>query len=90
MKASKLQQRIINMDNMAAEGQGAFEKADVVFCTLGTTRSKAGSAEEFVRVSFPSRVHWDSGPTDRPWIGHQSNSLRHIAWTWPSGLISRR
>jgi hypothetical protein len=42
------------MDNLASEGQGAFEKADVVFCTLGTTRRKAGSAKEFVRVSAPS------------------------------------
>lgn len=46
----KLQQRNINFDNVAAEGQGAFERADVVFCTLGTTRGKAGSAESFIRV----------------------------------------
>ena len=40
------------MDNLAAEGQGAFEKADCVFCTLGTTRGKAGSPQEFIRVGF--------------------------------------
>jgi len=52
LQLAKLRQRIINMDNLAAEGQGAFEKADVVFCTLGTTRGKAGSAQEFVRVDL--------------------------------------
>ena len=42
------------MDNLAAEGQGTFEGADVVFCTLGTTRGKAGSAKNFVRVLLKS------------------------------------
>lgn len=80
LQLAKLRQRIINMDNLAAEGQGAFEKADVVFCTLGTTRGKAGSAQEFVRVDFLPL--WTSvfgrGASECFYPHHFANNILHI------------
>ena len=50
--AGKLQQKVINMDNMEQEAAEAVRGADSVFCALGTTRKAAGSAEEFRRVDL--------------------------------------
>ena len=49
VKEGKLQQLVVNMDTLAQE-RTAFADADVVFCTLGTTRAKAGSAAQFIKV----------------------------------------
>ena len=38
------------MDALAAEGAAAFAGADVAFCTLGTKRRIAGSAEAYVKA----------------------------------------
>lgn len=35
----KLQQAVVNMDNMETEAKDAFNGADSVFCCLGTTRA---------------------------------------------------
>ena len=51
---SKLKEVIVNMDNLG-EAREAFQGVDVVFCTLGTTRKAAGSAEAFVKVSALTR-----------------------------------
>lgn len=40
------------MDNLEKEGAAAFDGADSVFCTLGTTRGAAGSAEAFKKVDY--------------------------------------
>ena len=50
--AGKLQQKVINMDNMEQEAAEAVRGADSVFCALGTTRKAAGSAEKFRRVDL--------------------------------------
>lgn len=47
---SKCEQAIVNFDNLEAHGS-AFEGADVAFCTLGTTRGKAG-VEGFKKVDY--------------------------------------
>jgi hypothetical protein len=35
----KLQQHVVNMDNLQTEAAAAFQGVDAVFCALGTTRS---------------------------------------------------
>jgi oxidoreductase len=48
----KLQQHVVNMDNLATEAGEAFRGAHTVFCTLGTTRKVAGSADNFRKVDL--------------------------------------
>ncbi|KAK9864690.1 hypothetical protein WJX84_004524 [Apatococcus fuscideae] len=48
----KLQQTVINMDNLEVEGAPAFAGASTAFCTLGTQRGVAGSAEAFRKVDL--------------------------------------
>lgn len=50
--ASKFVQKVVNMDNLPDEAASAFENAHSVFCTLGTTRKDAGSAEQFRKVDL--------------------------------------
>ncbi len=38
------------MDALAAESTAAFAGADVAFCTLGTKRRIAGSAEAYIKA----------------------------------------
>jgi len=47
---SKCEQAIVDFDNLEAHGS-VFEGADVAFCTLGTTRGKAG-VEGFKKVDY--------------------------------------
>lgn len=48
--AAKLTQAVINMDALTTEGAPAFADANVAFCTLGTKRRVAGSAEAYVKA----------------------------------------
>ena len=49
----KLEQCIINMDNIGDKKyEPEFKDFDTVFCCLGTTRSNAGSAENFKKVDL--------------------------------------
>ena len=48
--AGKLQQHVIDLDQMATALAGV--KVDAVFCALGTTIRKAGSQEKFRKVDF--------------------------------------
>lgn len=48
--AHKLTQTVVNMDALAGEGAAAFAGADVAFCTLGTKRRIAGSAEAYIKA----------------------------------------
>ncbi|KAK9839307.1 hypothetical protein WJX81_006888 [Elliptochloris bilobata] len=50
--AHKLAQTVVNMDALVAEGAPAFAGADVAFCTLGTKRRIAGSAEGYIKVDL--------------------------------------
>ncbi|ETO06172.1 hypothetical protein RFI_31224, partial [Reticulomyxa filosa] len=50
-QASKLTQHSIDMTKIADE-QKLFEKHDVTFCVLGTTRSTAGTAQNFKKIDF--------------------------------------
>ena len=47
-------QVVVNMDALAAESAAAFAGADVAFCTLGTKRRIAGSAEAYVKARIES------------------------------------
>ena len=47
-------QVVVNMDALAAESAAAFASADVAFCTLGTKRRIAGSAEAYVKARIES------------------------------------
>lgn len=49
--ATKLQQVVLDMDTLA-DRTDAFAGADACFCTLGTTRAAAGSAEAFIKVDL--------------------------------------
>lgn len=44
--------RLFDFDRADAFGELSKEKFDVVFCCLGTTRKKAGSADAFVKVDL--------------------------------------
>eukprot|EP00094_Tigriopus_californicus_P011436 TCALIF_11041-PA protein Name:"Similar to HTATIP2 Oxidoreductase HTATIP2 (Gorilla gorilla gorilla)" AED:0.13 eAED:0.14 QI:32/0.33/0.25/1/0.66/0.5/4/64/428 len=46
--ASKVEQRVINFDDIDSHSE-AFQEADIGFCCLGTTREKAGK-EGFIKV----------------------------------------
>ena len=46
----KLEQTVIGMDKLSTEAAPAFKGADACFCTLGTTRGDAGTAEAFIKV----------------------------------------
>ena len=48
--AHKLTQTVVNMDALASEGAAAFAGADVAFCSLGTKRRIAGSAEAYIKA----------------------------------------
>lgn len=48
----RLEQLTIDMDKMAEQAAQAFQGADSVFCTLGTTRKDAGSAAQFKKVDY--------------------------------------
>ncbi|CAG8564591.1 10416_t:CDS:2 [Ambispora gerdemannii] len=45
----KLEQKLVDFENLEQHKE-AFVGYDVVFCTLGTTRANAGSAERFVAI----------------------------------------
>ena len=48
--ADKLTQTVVDMDALGSEGAAAFAGADVAFCTLGTKRRIAGSAEAYIKA----------------------------------------
>lgn len=51
--SGRLKQVLVNFDELNEEnGKEHFEGADVYFCCLGTTRAKAGSAENFRKIDF--------------------------------------
>ncbi|KAK9792071.1 hypothetical protein WJX73_006917 [Symbiochloris irregularis] len=50
--SGKLKQYVIDLDRLAQDASEAFAGADVCFCTIGTTRAVAGSAENFIKVDL--------------------------------------
>ena len=51
--SGRLVQAVVNFDELTSEnGREHFAGADVYFCCLGTTRSKAGSAENFRKIDY--------------------------------------
>lgn len=50
--AAKLAQKVVNMDDLADDAASAFDQTQTVFCTLGTTRKDAGSADQFKKVDL--------------------------------------
>ena len=52
-QAHKLTQTVVDMDALASEGAAAFAGADVAFCTLGTKRRIAGSADAYIKAGCP-------------------------------------
>lgn len=52
LHAEHIEYRLFNYDNAADLERLSVDTFDVVFCALGTTRKKAGSAQEFVKVDF--------------------------------------
>ena len=48
--AHKLTQTVVDMDALPGQGAAAFAGADVAFCTLGTKRRIAGSAEAYIKA----------------------------------------
>lgn len=49
---TRTQERVFDFENQQDYGALAAEPFDFVFCCLGTTRRKAGSASQFRRVDF--------------------------------------
>ena len=58
--AHKLTQTVVDMDALGGEGAAAFAGVDVAFCTLGTKRRIAGSAEAYIKAGRLSKA-W-AGP----------------------------
>ena len=75
--AHKLTQTVVNMDALAGEGAAAFAGADVAFCTLGTKRRIAGSAEAYIKAGRPGRA----------WAGLPGTVAVHTSWS-PRSLLA--
>lgn len=54
---ARVTERVFDFDNPSSYAALAQESFDFVFCCLGTTRRKAGSAEQFRRVDFEYPSH---------------------------------
>lgn len=54
LQKAQLKQLVVNMDTLENDNnvKSALTDATTVFCTLGTTRAAAGSAEEFKKVDY--------------------------------------
>ncbi len=78
-------QVVINMDKLKEEAQADFQGADVVFCTLGTTRGDAGSAEQFLKVGGEGEAAGGAGASKQD---NRSLRLGRTASVWADDLRS--
>lgn len=58
-QSDKVEQVVVNMDEMEQHAD-SFKDHDVAFCTFGTTRKDAGSAEAFVKIDHGYTVKFGS------------------------------
>eukprot|EP00040_Diaphanoeca_grandis_P026561 m.149108 g.149108 ORF g.149108 m.149108 type:complete len:252 (+) comp30638_c0_seq1:224-979(+) len=87
----KLETKIVPDLLTLSDQKDLMEGADVAFCTLGTTRSKAGSAQRFVEIDRDMVAAFAAGAKSTTSVKHFSLCTAAGSRSWasfPRGLVT--